>query len=126
MFSSSFTMSEQQHRQWTPYKQAAPALRAAFALSRPAARSARASRNLRRDLQFGLRGPREKCCAGMKAKRSTPCPMTGSGRKEQTTMRRRFKCDPKWITVRYPAKCAEPNCQTEIKFRRASVLLPQR
>ena len=29
-------------------------------------------------------------------------------------MRRRFKCDPKWITVRYPAKCAEPNCQTEI------------
>ena len=29
-------------------------------------------------------------------------------------MRRRFKCDPKWITVRYPAKCAEPNCQTGI------------
>ena len=29
-------------------------------------------------------------------------------------MRRRFKCDPKWITVRYPAKCAEPNCQTPI------------
>ena len=29
-------------------------------------------------------------------------------------MRRRFKCDPKWITVRYPAKCAEPNCQTLI------------
>ena len=24
MFSSSFTMSEQEHRQWTPYKQAAP------------------------------------------------------------------------------------------------------
>ncbi len=23
-------------------------------------------------------------------------------------MRRRFKCDPKWITVRYPAQCAEP------------------
>jgi hypothetical protein len=59
MFSSSFTMSEQKHRQWTPYKHAAPALRAAFALARPAARSARASRNLRRDLQFGLRGPRE-------------------------------------------------------------------
>ncbi len=30
-------------------------------------------------------------------------------------MRRRFKCDPKWITARYPARCAEPNCQTEIK-----------
>jgi hypothetical protein len=29
------------------------------ALARPAARSARASRNLRSDLQFGLRGPRE-------------------------------------------------------------------
>jgi len=51
----------------------------------------------------------------MKAKRSTPCPMTGSGRKGATTMRRRFKCDPKWITVRYPARCAEPNCQTQIK-----------
>jgi hypothetical protein len=24
MFSSSFTMSEQEHRQWTPYKHAAP------------------------------------------------------------------------------------------------------
>jgi len=23
-------------------------------------------------------------------------------------MRRRFKSDPKWITVRYPARCAEP------------------
>jgi hypothetical protein len=29
-------------------------------------------------------------------------------------MRRRFKCDPKWITVRCPVRCAEPNCQTEI------------
>ena len=29
-------------------------------------------------------------------------------------MRSRFKCDPKWIAVRYPAKCAEPNCQTGI------------
>ena len=27
-------------------------------------------------------------------------------------MRRRFKCDPKWITVRYPGRCAAPNCQT--------------
>ena len=30
-------------------------------------------------------------------------------------MRRRFKCDPKWITVRHPAKCAEPNWQTQIR-----------
>ena len=29
-------------------------------------------------------------------------------------MRRRFKADPKWIMVRYPARCAEPNCQTPI------------
>jgi hypothetical protein len=29
-------------------------------------------------------------------------------------MRRRFKADPKWIMVRHPARCAEPNCQTQI------------
>ena len=29
-------------------------------------------------------------------------------------MQRRFKADPKWITVRHPARCAEPNCQTPI------------
>jgi hypothetical protein len=28
--------------------------------------------------------------------------------------RRRFKTDPNCITVRHPAKCAEPNCQTQI------------
>ncbi len=32
MFSFSFTMSEQQHRQWTPYKHAAPALTGAASL----------------------------------------------------------------------------------------------
>jgi hypothetical protein len=72
MFSSSFTMSEQEHRQWTPYKHDAPALRAAFALSRPAARSARASRNLRRDLQFGLRGPRENVARESKQHEARP------------------------------------------------------
>jgi hypothetical protein len=41
--------------------------------------------------------------------------MTGSGAKGAMTMRKRFKCDPKWITVRYAARCAEPNCQTQIK-----------
>jgi hypothetical protein len=50
----------------------------------------------------------------MEATPSTPCPMKGSGRKEKQIMRRRFKCDPKWITARRPAKCTEPNCQTEI------------
>ena len=29
-------------------------------------------------------------------------------------MQRRFKSDPKWITVRHAARCAEPNCQTHI------------
>jgi hypothetical protein len=42
-------------------------------------------------------------------------PDDGKRAERRTNMRRRFKCDPKWITVRYPAKCAEPNCQTEIK-----------
>lgn len=29
-------------------------------------------------------------------------------------MRRRFKCDPKWITARYAAKCAKAGCVTAI------------
>jgi hypothetical protein len=29
-------------------------------------------------------------------------------------MRRRFKCDPKWIAVRYPARCAKPGCEIPI------------
>jgi hypothetical protein len=70
--------------------------------------------NLRCDLQIWVRGRREKCCAVMKATRSTPCRRSGSGRKEKQVMRRRFQCDPKWITVRYSARCAEPDCQTEI------------
>jgi len=28
-------------------------------------------------------------------------------------MRRRFKCDPKWITVRHPARCAESIVQAK-------------
>ena len=41
-------------------------------------------------------------------------------------MRRRFKCDPKWITVRYPARCAEPNCQTQIKQGERAFYYPSR
>ena len=26
-------------------------------------------------------------------------------------MRHRFKADPKWITIRYPARCAYANCR---------------
>ena len=29
-------------------------------------------------------------------------------------MRRRFKSDPKWLTVRYPAKCAKSGCEVPI------------
>jgi hypothetical protein len=29
-------------------------------------------------------------------------------------MRHRCNSDPKWITVRQPARCAEPNCQIQI------------
>jgi len=29
-------------------------------------------------------------------------------------MRHRFKCDPKWIIARYPAKCAKPDCEVPI------------
>jgi len=72
MFSSSFTMSDQEHRQWTPYKHAAPAHWGRCALARPAARSARASRNLRRDLQFGLRGPRENVARECKQREARP------------------------------------------------------
>ena len=68
MFSSSFTMSEQEHRQWTPYKNDAPALTGRFALARPAARSARASRNLRTALQFGCKGRAEKHWRGNESK----------------------------------------------------------
>ncbi len=83
MFSSSFTMSEQEHRQWTPYKQAAPAHSGRSALARPAARSARASRNLRRDLQFGLRGPRGKKLRGDENKAQHALP--DDGKQAQTT-----------------------------------------
>ncbi len=86
MFSSSFTMSEQEHRQGTPYKHDAPARSGRSAVARPAARSARASGNLRCDLQFGLReSRREKCCAGMKATtKARPARRSGSGRKGET------------------------------------------
>ena len=30
-------------------------------------------------------------------------------------MRHGFKADPKWITVRHPARWAERNCQTQIE-----------
>jgi hypothetical protein len=70
--------------------------------------------NLRCDLQIWVRGRRENVARETKTKRSTPCRRSGSGQKEKQIMRRRFKCDPKWITIRYPARCAEPNCQTGI------------
>jgi hypothetical protein len=46
-----------------------------------------------------------------------------TARKGATTMRRRFKCDPKWITVAYPAHCGA-QLPDGNKLRRARVLLP--
>jgi hypothetical protein len=61
MFSSSFTMSEQQHRKWTPYKHASPAHSGRCAVARPAARSARASEeSALRPPVLGERSPRKK------------------------------------------------------------------
>ena len=79
MFSSSFTMSEQQHRQWTPYKHDAPALRAA-ALCHVLPPAPLAHLEICARPSCPVReGRAEKNCAVMKTKRSTPCPTTGSG-----------------------------------------------
>jgi hypothetical protein len=51
---------------------------------------------------------------GSISKRSDALPQERKRAKGEKTMRRRFKADPKWITVRHQARCAEPNCQTEI------------
>ena len=51
---------------------------------------------------------------GNESKTKHALPQERKRAKEKRVMRRRFKCDPKWITVRYPARCAEPNCQAEI------------
>jgi len=82
MFSSSFTMSEQQHRQWTPYKHVLPppAADANACHALPPAPLAHLEICARLSSSF-VRGPREKNGAVMKAKRSTPCPMTGRYRK---------------------------------------------
>ena len=51
---------------------------------------------------------------GNENKTQNALPQERKRRKEKQVMRRRFKCDPKRITVRFPARCAEPNCQAEI------------
>ncbi len=40
-------------------------------------------------------------------------------------MRRRFKCDPKWITVKYPAKCAKSGCATAITANERAFYYPE-
>jgi hypothetical protein len=69
-----------------------------------------------RALQFRSRGPRGKKFAAMESEALHALPQERKRAKTKgaTTMRRRFKADPKWITVRHPARCAEPNCQTQI------------
>src|SRR5262249_62075173 len=50
-----------------------------------------------------------------KAQNALPQERKRAKTKGATTMRHRFKVDPKWITVRHPVRCAEPNCQTQIE-----------
>ena len=52
MFSSSFTMSEQKHRQWTPYKHGAPPAAPDAPLVTPCSVPLRASRNPAHALKF--------------------------------------------------------------------------
>ena len=40
-------------------------------------------------------------------------------------MRRRFKCDPKWITARYPAKCAKSGCEVPITLGERAFYYPE-
>jgi hypothetical protein len=72
------------------------------------------SRNLRAGPPDSRERAARKKFRSKRRKSSKPCRKSGSGRKEKQTMRHRFKADPKWITIRYPAQCAEANCQTEI------------
>jgi hypothetical protein len=84
MFTSCFTIREQEHRQRTPYKHDRAIgfadhcvchVRAALRFTRPGIYA--------RALQFRVRGPRGKKFAAMKAKRSTPCRKSGSGRRRK-------------------------------------------
>jgi hypothetical protein len=69
-----------------------------------------------RALQFRSRGPRGKGSRRWKAKRCTPCRKSGSGQRQ----REQRLCDagskpiPSGSRFAYPARCAEPNCQTQI------------
>src|SRR6266851_3790989 len=109
MFSSSFTMSEQEHRQWTPYKHAAPALTGRFALARPAARSARASTEIcARPSKLGERAARKQ----LRGNQNTAQHALPQERKRAKTQGGSNYAA--WITVRHPARCAAPNCQTQI------------
>jgi hypothetical protein len=69
MFSSSFTMSEQEHRQWTPYKHVVPppTADAPACHALPPAPLAHLEICARLSSSF-VREPRGKSCAGMKAK----------------------------------------------------------
>jgi hypothetical protein len=40
-------------------------------------------------------------------------------------MRRRFKSDPKWITVRYPVRCAKSACEVPITAGERAVYYPE-
>ena len=85
MFSSSFTMSEQKHRQRTLYKHDAPALSGPLR-SGTSCRPLRSRIwNLRCDLRIWVRGRREKCCAGNqnKAQHALPQEREAGERRKQ-------------------------------------------
>ena len=52
---------------------------------------------------------------GKQAQHALPQERKRAKTKGATTVRRRFKAAPKWITVRRPARCAELKSQTQIE-----------
>jgi hypothetical protein len=75
---------------------------------------------------FVREGRAEKWFAAMESEALHALPQERKRAKTKgaTTMRRRFKADPKWITVRHPARCAEPNCQTKSTPANAASITP--
>jgi hypothetical protein len=124
MFSSSFTMSEHEHRQWTPYKHDAPALNGPLR-SGTSCRPLRSRIwNLRSDLQIWVRGRREKCCAGNQNKAQHALPQERKRAKGEnryaTQVQMRSQVDQRPVSGEMsPAELPDEN-----QFRRASLLLP--
>jgi hypothetical protein len=72
MFTSCFTIREQEHRQWTPYKHGAPSASPNTAFVTPCTAPLHASKNLRAPLPIRVRGARGKSCAVKQAQHALP------------------------------------------------------